>query len=161
VFKIYLPCVKDHSHSVEGPTPEIEHASRGSETLLLVEDEPAVRRAAAEFLRLQGYSVIEAKDGVDALSLAETHPNIDLLITDVVMPNMSGGELAQRLAKLRPDIKFLFVSGYAGQTLLDHNVVDLGANFLQKPFTLKQMSRSIRTAVERPSHSVRAAGSVT
>jgi PAS domain S-box-containing protein len=161
VFKIYLPCVKDHTLSVESPTPEIEPASRGSETLLLVEDEPAVRRAAAEFLRLQGYNVVEASDGVDALSLAEKHPNIDLLITDVVMPNMSGGELAQRLAKLRPDIKFLFVSGYTGQTLLDHNVVDLEANFLQKPFTLKQMSRSIRFALERSDPNVRAAGSVT
>jgi two-component system, cell cycle sensor histidine kinase and response regulator CckA len=101
IFKTYLPCVPD------GP-PEIErlHAEAvqgGSETILLLEDEQAVRRATAEFLRLQGYSVLEAKDGRDALSVAGNHRSrIDLVVTDVVMPNMSGGELAKELARLRP-----------------------------------------------------------
>jgi two-component system cell cycle sensor histidine kinase/response regulator CckA len=113
-----------------------------------VEDEPAVRRAAAEFLSLQGYTVLEAKDGVDALSVSKNHGStIHLLVTDVVMPNMSGGLLAKEIAQLRPDTKILFVSGYAGKTVLDHKVVDLGTNFLQKPFTLKQLSLKIRSAL--------------
>jgi len=72
---------------------------------------------------------------------------IDLLVTDVVMPNMSGGELAKQMGQLLPDVKFLFVSGYAGKTVLDHNVVDLETNFLQKPYTLKQLARKMRGAL--------------
>jgi len=72
---------------------------------------------------------------------------IDLLVTDVVMPNMSGGELAKQMGQLLPDVRFLFVSGYAGKTVLDHNVVDLEMNFLQKPYTLKQLARKIRGAL--------------
>lgn len=124
------------------------HLARGTETLLLVEDEQALRRASAEFLCQQGYKVLQAKDGLDAIAVAENHPSaIDLLVTDVVMPNMSGGELARKLAQLRPDMKFLFVSGYAGKTVLDHKVVDLEMNFLQKPYTLKQFSLKIRAAL--------------
>ncbi len=148
VFKIYLPCVggRDHAASIEDV--KSEPVTRGSETVLLVEDEQAVRRATAEFLTTQGYTVLEAKDGVDALGVAKNHAsNIDLLVTDVVMPNMSGGELAKELGHLRPDTKLLFVSGYAGKTVVDHNVVDLETNFLQKPYTLKQFSLKIRAAL--------------
>ncbi len=148
VFKIYLPCVKEHRRQPEARSPESEIAPRGSETILLVEDEPAVRRATAEFLRLQGYKVLEAKDGVDALSVAQEHSEtIHLLVTDVVMPNMSGGELAKKLGRLRPDTTFLFVSGYAGKTVIDHKVVNLQTNFLQKPYTLKQLALKIRGAL--------------
>jgi two-component system cell cycle sensor histidine kinase/response regulator CckA len=115
---------------------------------LLVEDEQAVRRATAEFLVMQGYTVLEAKDGVDALSVANHHrSNIDLLVTDVVMPNMSGGQLAEELVHLRPATKLLFVSGYAGKTVIDHKVFDLETNFLQKPYTLKEFSLKIRAAL--------------
>ena len=127
--------------------------ARGSETVLIVEDEHAVRRATAEFLGLQGYTVLEAKDGVDALSVAKNHAAvIDLVLTDVVMPNMSGGQLALELSNLRPQTRLLFVSGYAGQTVLDHKVFDLETNFLQKPYTLKQLSAKIRVALnhDRP-----------
>jgi len=144
VFKVYLPCVREHHRPIE-PAVQPERISRGSETILLVEDEQAVRRATAEFLRLQGYNVIEAKDSLDALSQAQQNTaTIHLLVTDVVMPNLSGGELAQQLKRLRPDTKFLFVSGYAGKTVLDHKVVDLERTFLQKPYTLKQFASKIR-----------------
>jgi DNA-binding NtrC family response regulator len=128
-----------------------ESVARGSETVLLVEDEPAVRRAAGEFLARQGYTVLEAKYGLDALSVAKNYGSlIHLMVTDVVMPNMSGGQLAEELARLRPEMKYLFVSGYAGKTVLDHKVVDLETNFLQKPYTLKQLSNKIRaTLIER------------
>ena len=148
VFKIYLPCVGGRDQAAALENIKAEPAPRGSETVLLVEDEQAVRRATAEFLTLQGYTVLEAKDGVDALAVARNHEsNIDLLVTDVVMPNMSGGQLAKELGQLRPDTKLLFVSGYAGKTVIDHNVFDLETNFLQKPYTLKQFSLKIRAAL--------------
>jgi two-component system, cell cycle sensor histidine kinase and response regulator CckA len=150
VFKIYLPCVSEQHCSTETNQFKQETRARGSETILLVEDEHAVREATAEFLRLQGYDVLEAKDGIDALSLArQQKAPLHLVITDVVMPNMSGGELARELGRLRPDTKFLFVSGYAGKMVLDHKVVDLEANFLQKPYTLKQLSLKIRGALSQ------------
>ncbi len=149
VFKIYLPCVEGRYAPGELDDIQSESAPRGSETVLLVEDEPAVRRATAEFLGLQGYTVLEAKDGVDALAVSKAHTStIHLVVTDVVMPNMSGGQLARELAQLRPDAKLLFVSGYAGKTVLDHKVVDLETNFLQKPYTLKQLSLKIRAALD-------------
>jgi two-component system, cell cycle sensor histidine kinase and response regulator CckA len=150
VFKIYLPCVSAEKVAVEGDGIKTESMARGSETLLLVEDEHAVRRAAAEFLGLQGYTVLEAKDGVDALAVARNHrATIHLVVTDVVMPNMSGGQLALELSNLRPEAKLLFVSGYAGKTVLDHKVFDLEANFLQKPYTLRQLSGKIRAALSQ------------
>jgi two-component system cell cycle sensor histidine kinase/response regulator CckA len=148
VFKIYLPCVSGHRPATEIEVTRRESLPRGSETILLVEDEPAVRRATAEFLGLQGYTVLEARDGLDALSVAKDYgSSIHLAITDVVMPNMSGGQLAMELGSLRPDIRLLFVSGYAGKTVLDHKVFDLDTNFLQKPFTLKQLADKIREAL--------------
>jgi two-component system, cell cycle sensor histidine kinase and response regulator CckA len=148
VFKIYLPCVAAHKTADPIENIRVERVSRGSETLLLVEDESAVRHATAEFLTLQGYAVLEAKDGLDALAVAKNHgARIHLVVTDVVMPNMSGGQLAKQLSRDRPETELLFVSGYAGKTVLDHNVVDLATNFLQKPYTLKQLSSKIREAL--------------
>jgi signal transduction histidine kinase/ActR/RegA family two-component response regulator len=148
VFKIYLPCVSGRESPTDIRDVRTTSAARGSETVLLVEDEQAVRQATSEFLKLQGYTVLEAKDGMDALSVAKAHAlKIHLLVTDVVMPNMSGGELAKELTQLRPDTRLLFVSGYAGKTVLDHKVVDLETNFLQKPYTLKQLSLKIRAAL--------------
>jgi two-component system, cell cycle sensor histidine kinase and response regulator CckA len=148
VFKIYLPQVggRNRTRELEDLKPKI---AAGTETILLVEDEQAVRRSTAEFLRFQGYEVLEAEDGVDALSVAGKHSaTIHLLVTDVVMPNMSGGELARELGRIRPKMNLLFVSGYAGKTVLDHNVVDLERNFVQKPYTLRQLSTAIRAALD-------------
>jgi PAS domain S-box-containing protein len=148
-FKIYLPCVQDQPSTLEIPEQGAESAQHGTETILLVEDEEALRRAAAELLSLRGYCVLQARDGVDALSIAKSHAStIHLAVTDVVMPHMSGGELARKLETLRPETRVLFVSGYAGQTVLDHDVVDVENNFLQKPFTLKQLAGKIRTVLD-------------
>ena len=98
---------------------------------------------------MQGYQVLEAKDGIDAVSVAQQYKStIHLVVTDVVMPNMSGGELAKALEKARPEVKILFVSGYAGETVLNHKVIDLQTNFLQKPYSLKQLSIKIRAALQ-------------
>jgi two-component system cell cycle sensor histidine kinase/response regulator CckA len=149
VFKIYLPCLEAQGQMERREPPRTDVIARGSETVLLVEDEQAVRRATAEFLGRQGYTVMEAKDGVDALSLVKDYGStLHLLVTDVVMPNMSGGQLAKELKRLRPDISILFVSGYAGKTVLDHRVFDVETNFLQKPYTLKQLSAKVREALD-------------
>jgi two-component system cell cycle sensor histidine kinase/response regulator CckA len=137
IFKIYLPCAHERHHLSDIEEPESPNERGRSETILLVEDEAAVRRATAEFLRLQGYNVIEARDGLDALALAQEQRTIQLVVSDVVMPRMSGGALAKEVARVRPDTQFLFVSGPAGKTILDHKVVDLETNFLQKPCTLR------------------------
>jgi two-component system, cell cycle sensor histidine kinase and response regulator CckA len=150
VFKIYLPCVVGAvpTQPPENDVVKSEGLPRGSETILLVEDEHAVRQAAAEFLTQQGYNVLQARDGLDAVAVARNYGAIiQLAVTDVVMPNMSGGQLAGELLKMRPEMRILFLSGYAPKTVLDHKVVDLEVNFLQKPFTLKQLSAKVREAL--------------
>jgi len=147
-FRIYLPCLAEKRPMAETAPLQPERLPGGSETILIVEDEHSVRRATAEFLEMRGYTVLEARDGLDAVSVAKNHGAIiHLAITDVVMPRMSGGELARELLKVRPEMKILFVSGYAGKTVLDHQVFDLETNFLQKPFTLKELSGKIREAL--------------
>jgi two-component system, cell cycle sensor histidine kinase and response regulator CckA len=148
-FKIYLPCVADQSVPVEAADTNAPDALYGTETVLLVEDEEPLRRAAAEFLSLRGYTVLEAGNGVDALLAARNHAStIHAAVTDVVMPQMSGGELAKELARLRPETRVLYVSGYAGQTVLNHSVADAQNNFLQKPFTLKQLAAKVRAVLD-------------
>ncbi len=162
VFKIYLPALNGRNHETDAEPSNRPLEARGTETILLVEDEHAVRQSSAEYLRLQGYHVLEAKDGVDALKVCGEHgASIDLLVTDVVMPNLSGGELAKQMVRFLPKMKFLFVSGYAGKTVLDHKVVDLETNFLQKPYTLKQLSGMIRRVLGQMGESVESSKSTT
>jgi two-component system, cell cycle sensor histidine kinase and response regulator CckA len=148
-FKIYFPCVPDRPSASVTKENSADEQFRGTETVLLVEDEASLRRAAVEFLTLRGYKVLEAKNGLEALSVTKNHESpIDLAVTDVVMPQMSGGELACELEKLRPETKLLFVSGYPGETVVDHKVVELDSNFLQKPFTLNQLAKKVRTVLD-------------
>ena len=142
-FKIYLPVVQAR-HEVRAAC-SLEHEIRGTETILLVEDEPAVRRSTREFLALNGYSVIEAANGEEAIEVAQGYSgNIEILVTDVVMPKMGGAQVAERLAVERPLAKVLFMSGYAESTILHHGVIDISRGFLQKPFSLKGLARKIR-----------------
>jgi two-component system cell cycle sensor histidine kinase/response regulator CckA len=137
--------VTDQGRLIDVSNADLAAPTHGSETVLLVEDEDAVRRATCEFLKIQGYTVLEARDGLDALAIVKGYGStIHLVISDVVMPNMSGGQLAKELEVRCPETKFLFVSGYPGKTVIDHEVLDFGSNFLQKPFTLKQLSSKIR-----------------
>ena len=159
IFKIYLPCVAEHAHGDDMHEWSTEKPPRGSETILLVEDEAAVRKAVAELLRLQGYTVLEAKDGLDALVMVKSNKKpIHLVVTDVVMPNVSGGLLAKELGKLLPTAAVLFVSGYPGKTVLDHQVCDLETNFLQKPYTLKQLSSKVRAILDKDAAAAASAG---
>jgi len=147
-FKIYLPQVRS-SRSEVRTAKSVELSPRGCETLLLVEDEASVRQAARQFLSQSGYTVLEANDGADALRASRQHRGpIHLMITDVVMPKMAGPKLAELLADERPDMKVLFVSGYAEKTVLQHGTVDLTTGFLQKPFSLKVLARKVREVLE-------------
>jgi two-component system, cell cycle sensor histidine kinase and response regulator CckA len=141
-FKIYWPCAQQ---SPSKTMQASEETSQGSETVLLVEDEEAVRQSASEFLTTCGYTVLQAINGEDALRVVQEYrATIDLMITDVVMPHMGGAKLAGQLASARPDMKVLFVSGYAESTVQRYGSIDITSNFLQKPFSLKMLSRKVR-----------------
>jgi PAS domain S-box-containing protein len=145
-FKIYLPRIEEEAYqSVKERRPESKAVLRGSETVLLVEDEDGVRQLAREYLEASGYTVMEAADGRKALEMAETNAGpIHLLMTDVVMPGVSGRELAERIEKLRPGIKVLFMSGYTDQAVVHHGILENDAVLLQKPFTLATLAEKLR-----------------
>jgi PAS domain S-box-containing protein len=146
-FKIYLPRV-DAEADVLQPTV-VPTTLRGSETILLVEDEEQVRTVALSILRKQGYQVIVAEHAGEALLICERHPEtIDLLVTDVVMPQMSGPELAKRLVVLRPAMKVLCLSGYTDDSVVRHGVLDAGVAFLQKPITPASLARKVREVLD-------------
>src|SRR5262249_17660382 len=130
-----------------------DDARRGWETVLLVEDEDAVRALAREVLRRHGYAVLEARHGVDAIRIAERHTaDIHLMITDVVMPHMSGRDLATRLGAMRPAMKVLFMSGYSNHAVV-HRELTPGTAFLEKPFTPDVFARKVRHILDTPRES--------
>jgi PAS domain S-box-containing protein len=148
-FKVYLPMVQA---PVEKTAPEktVQGHEPGTETILFVEDEQSVRELVSEYLSARGYRVIDAADGQQALEMASAHAGkIQLLITDVVMPRLSGRELAARLASTRPDLKVLYISGYTDDSVFRHGVLQGGMDFLQKPFNLKALAAKIREVLER------------
>jgi CheY-like chemotaxis protein len=129
---------------------------RGSETILLVEDEKGVRELAREYLRTCGYQVVEAEDGHTALELAAMHAgSIDLLMTDVVMPGISGKELAERVKSQRPGIKVLYMSGYTDQSVVKHGILETDAVLLQKPFTMATLALKLREIFSEEPVSIR------
>ena len=143
-FKIYLPQVTDEVDRL-APDSHKKGGIRGSETILFVEDEASVRELVRDYLVASGYCVLEAGDGTQALKVAGAHPGpIHILITDVVMPHLSGPELATKLGVERPNLKVLFISGYTDDTVFRHGVLEGGVAFLQKPFNLKALSQKIR-----------------
>ena len=143
-FKIYFPRV-DATPAQQEPVKVTKEEARGAETILLVEDESPLRSLVRGLLEGVGYTVLEARDGEDALLLSnEFSGQIHLLVTDVVMPKMSGPELAQHLAPLRQDMKVLFMSGYADDAMVRHGILDSNAAYLQKPFTPESLARKVR-----------------
>ena len=119
--------------------------SRGSETILLVEDEEPLRRLCAEFLEQLGYHMLAAANGKEALALVQAYPGkIDLLITDVLMPELPGPELAQALLAMRPDLKVIFISGYSDGSLAHDGVLNPGTVLVHKPFTIRALTATLR-----------------
>jgi nitrogen-specific signal transduction histidine kinase/CheY-like chemotaxis protein len=152
-FKIYLPAVAATTVAASLSPVTQEQISRGSETILVVEDEECVRLPACEYLSRCGYHVLQACDGQDAMGVARAYDGvIHLLVTDVVMPRMSGNDLAAYFWKARPETHVLYVSGYSSPTLLQHGIGGHDTIFLEKPFTLKELSAKIRQALSAPSH---------
>ncbi|MBI2837540.1 MAG: PAS domain S-box protein [Acidobacteria bacterium] len=124
--------------------------AKGTETILLAEDEEVVRRMAKEILESCGYTVLEAADGLDAFSISEKHTGeLQLLLTDVVMPGMNGYDLAKRLALVRPQMRVLYVSGYTGDTLIGQDALGPGTAFLQKPFAPDRLTQKVRELLDR------------
>jgi len=151
-FKIYLPRIGESDSRVE-PRRAQKEALVGTETILLVEDEQSLRALTGRILGQCGYSVLTATDAPEALVLSERHEGpIHLMVTDVVMPQMSGTELAERLAPLRPEMKVLYVSGYTQNGIVHHGVLNPDAFFLQKPFDRKSLTRKIREVLDSPGH---------
>jgi CheY-like chemotaxis protein len=143
-FKVYFPRVEAPGEPLPAP-PAPATVEGGSETLLLVEDEPQVRRIARDILRRQGYHVLDAPNGGEALLLCEKHgARIDLLVTDVVLPHMSGRELAERAVAMRPQMRVLFMSGYTDEAILRHGILHSGVAYLQKPITPTSLTRKVR-----------------
>ncbi len=147
-FKIYFP-------RVEGKRPEIkaedktESLFRGTETVLVVEDEASVRALTSRILRGHGYRVLHAANGIEALEIAQKYEGaIHLLITDVVMPGMGGKALVSQLKTIRPETKVLYVSGYTDNAIVHHGILDSGVAFLQKPFTVDGLVRKARAVMD-------------
>ncbi len=147
-FKIYLP--RHEADTVEERSEELSPMSpKGHETILLVEDEELVRVLARDVLRGHGYTVLEARDGADAMGVAVSHRGpIHLMITDVVMPHMGGQEVAVSLAPLLRDMKVLFISGYSDEAIVRHGILSPESRFLQKPFRLDALLRKVREVLD-------------
>ncbi len=147
-FKIYLPRVIAPVDAADTPVPA-PHGLSGTETILLVEDEPAVLSMAARVLQSHGYTLLTASNGEEALRLAAGREHeIDLLVTDVVMPVMTGQELAIRLHAVHPSLKILYASGYTENTIVHHGVLEAGVAFLSKPFSPTTLARKVREVLD-------------
>jgi PAS domain S-box-containing protein len=151
-FKIYLPRVEAEAEPLR-PAERVGSLARGTETILLVEDDGMVRGIARTILRQAGYTVLEAGDGESAVRTCRQHEGtIHMVLTDVVMPGMSGRAVADQLGELRPDLGVLFMSGYTEEAIVNHGVLHEGVNFLEKPFTPDTLTRKVREvlAASRP-----------
>ncbi len=147
-FKIYLPAVQELVVAVTSSRAEVSHG--GTETILLVEDDDGVRALALRCLQAVGYEVITARDGVEALAIAkQTNQRIDLLVTDVVMPNMSGPKLVESLRSQYSDLAALYMSGYTDDAVVRHGLLQADVDFLQKPFTALSLAQKVRAVLDR------------
>lgn len=152
-FKIYLPSLDVMPQGTERPSGvKSNELPRGSETVLLVEDEEQVRELAARVLRQQGYTVLQASNGVEALSIASRHADgeIDLLLTDVVMPLIGGRELSIKLRDIHPNVRVIYTSGYTDEAVIRHGMLKPGTDFVQKPYSLAGLTQKIRSVLDEP-----------
>lgn len=146
-FKIYLPRITESVE--ENPDLEVVCAPRGVETSLFAEDEESIRELVSSFLESKGYRVLQAPDGITARQVARSHKGeIDLLLTDIVMPKSSGRELAEDLSKWFPRMKVLFISGYTNDFMVRQAILESGTPFVQKPFSMQSLAGKIREVLD-------------
>jgi CheY-like chemotaxis protein len=144
-FTVYLPCVEQDQEARDSETD----VPGGDEVVLVVEDEAEVRRMTCNMLRGLGYDVLAASDGKSAIKMIEKTGNaVDLVLSDVVMPRMGGPECAEHLRSLRPELPIVYMSGHAERSLLRHGAFDIDTKLIQKPFTLKELSTTVRKALD-------------
>ncbi len=147
-FRIFLPSLAAEDEVGKSPL-HLSAIPSGQETVLLVEDDEAVRKLTRRLLASQGYVVLEAHSGMQALEIADRHPErIDLLVTDMIMPGMSGSQLARRLLSIRPATKILYLSGYTDDIIVRHGILEEESNFLQKPFSLAAFALKVREVLD-------------
>jgi len=147
-FKIYLPRIDAEAKDLSTETEKAQDLP-GTETVLVVEDEPAVRGLTTRILRERGYTVLEASNGAEALDIAQTYQEeIHLLITDVIMPGLSGRDLSGKITASRPGIRTLFVSGYTDNAIVHHGILDADVSFLQKPFSVQSLCLKVRETLD-------------
>jgi CheY-like chemotaxis protein len=150
-FKIYLPLLNEPPDVRRPPGPVT--SLQGTETVVVTEDAPALRATAHQILTRYGYTVLDAPDGKAALALTARHSGpIHLLLTDVVMPEMSGRELAERFKAKCPEVRVLYMSGYTDHAVVRHGVLEPGISYLQKPFTPDSLARKVREVLDGSSH---------
>jgi PAS domain S-box-containing protein len=148
-FKIYLPCVAQDAELSKSNTAS-GHPVRGHETVLVVEDEQSLRAMIQQILEKSGYKVLQTRSGSEAQNVCALHPGaIDLLITDVVMPEVSGRQVAEHVSRIRPEVKVLYMSGYTDEAVVRHGVLSAEMAFLQKPFTPGTLVRKVREVLDR------------
>jgi two-component system cell cycle sensor histidine kinase/response regulator CckA len=147
-FKIYLPRVFEPQEKLKKLTSE--EIPRGKERILVVEDDRMVRRLAVDILKRQGYRVLEATEGGEALVICEKEKDpIDLILTDIVMPHINGPELIERLKQVRADFKVLYMTGYTDEAIVQHGVVDKTIDLIHKPFTIEKLERKVREVLDK------------
>ncbi|HJX31182.1 MAG TPA: response regulator, partial [Thermodesulfobacteriota bacterium] len=147
-FKVYLPRVYEPAEKIKKVTRE--EIFLGKETILVAEDEDTVRRLAVDILRRQGYRVLEATEGGEALVMCEKEKEpIDLILTDIVMPHMSGPELIERLKQVRKDFKVLYMTGYTDETIVQHGILEEGIELIHKPFNIEKLARKVREVLDK------------
>ncbi len=157
-FKIYLP--RTGAAVEPAAAPDSQPLPNGTESVLVVEDDASVRRLAVIILRERGYQVQEANNAFEALELIRKHLRFDLVVSDVIMPQMSGKELSEQIKRRLPDTRVLLMSGYTDDALAHHGVLDEGLSFLEKPFSPSRLSRKVREVLDAPvpPHHSRAGG---
>jgi CheY-like chemotaxis protein len=147
-FSVYLPEVEG-AGELAAPSPETPRSPSGSETIMLVEDEESLRKLVQGCLASRGYTILDAGNGEEALKLAQQHDGyISLLLTDVIMPGMSGRELADNLKQSRTDIKILYMSGYTRDLVTQQGILETGSEILQKPFSINALLSRVRDVLD-------------
>jgi CheY-like chemotaxis protein len=149
-FQIYLPRLTE-AGAARDVAPAAAPSAAGSETVMVVEDDDAVRRLASSVLAAQGYTILEARSADEALEVASRHTgSLDLVLTDVILPGLNGRELYARLAAHSPGLRALFMSGYSGDVVARHGVLEAGVEFIEKPFAMTTLTRRIREVLDGP-----------